>query len=137
MSRGQYRTCCMKERLFIKISRRDGLKCRQIHLKLLELYVHDAFPYSGVCHWSRQLLMSRESVEDARRTRQSPDFSVQLRIQSALEEIPLAFVRCSAEATQTPATILFCVLTKALGLGFCHSRSAPHLVSDDQKANRA
>jgi hypothetical protein len=36
--------------------------------------------------------MSREYVEGARRTGRPPDFSVQLRIQSAVEEMPLVSV---------------------------------------------
>jgi hypothetical protein len=70
----------MEECFFIKINRRDGLQCRQIQIKLLKLYGDDVLSYSKVCHWSRQFLMGREYVEDARRTGRPPDFSVQLRI---------------------------------------------------------
>jgi hypothetical protein len=36
-----------------------------------------------------------------------PDFSVQLRMQSALEGMPLALVECIAEARHIPTTTVF------------------------------
>jgi hypothetical protein len=38
----------MEQHLFIKFSRQDGLQCKQIHLKLLEVYGGDALSYSEV-----------------------------------------------------------------------------------------
>jgi hypothetical protein len=64
-------------------------------------------------------------------------FSVRLRIQSALEEMPLALVRCITEATYTPATTVFPILTEVVGLRFRHWRWVPHLISDDQQFDRA
>jgi hypothetical protein len=80
----------------------------------------DTLSCSEVCDWSRQFLMGREYLEGARRNGQSPDFSVQLRIQSALKEMPLVSVRCIAEATHTPVTTAFYILTEVLGLRFRH-----------------
>jgi hypothetical protein len=97
----------IEQRLFIQISRRDGLQCRQIHFKLLEVDGDEALSYVEVCDWSGQFLMGRKYVEDARRTGRSRDFSVQLRIQSAVEQMPRASVRWIAEATHTPATTVF------------------------------
>jgi hypothetical protein len=68
----------MEQRLFVKIGRRDGRQCRQIHLKLLELYGGDALSYLEVCYWSRQFLLDRDRVEGARRTGRPPDFIVHL-----------------------------------------------------------
>jgi hypothetical protein len=82
----------MEQHLVVQISLGDNLQCRQIHFKLLELDGDDALSYSEVCYWNQQFLMGPEYVEDARRTARAPDFSVQLRIQSALEEMPLASV---------------------------------------------
>jgi hypothetical protein len=76
----------MEQRPFIKISRLDGLQCRKIHHKLLELYGDDALFYSEMCYWSRQFLMGREYAEDARRTGRSANFGGQLRIQNAIGE---------------------------------------------------
>jgi hypothetical protein len=64
--------------------------------------------------------MRGEYVEDARRTGRSPNFSIQLRVQSALEGMPLPFVRCIIEATYAPATAVSHILTKVLGLRFSH-----------------
>jgi hypothetical protein len=66
----------------------------------------------------------------------TPDFIVQLRIQSELEEMALASVRCIAEATHTPAITLFYILTGVLGVRFRHWRWVPHFLSDDQKADK-
>jgi hypothetical protein len=52
----------MEQCLFIKISWRDSLQCRQLHLTLLELYGDDAPSYSEVYYWSGQFLMGREDV---------------------------------------------------------------------------
>jgi hypothetical protein len=49
--------------------------------------------------------------------------------------MPLGSVRYIAEATDTPATTVFYILTKVLGLRFCHWRWVPDLLSDDQKAD--
>jgi hypothetical protein len=108
----------MGQYLFIKISRRDDLECRQLHLKLFELCGDDALSYSEVCYWSRQFLMGWKYVEDPRRTLRPPGFSVQLRIQSALEEMTLASTRCIAEARHASATIVFYILTGVLGPRF-------------------
>jgi hypothetical protein len=71
----------MEQRLFIKIRRRDGLCCKQIHLKLLELYGGDGFSYSEVCYWIKQFFMRREHVEEARKTgRLISVFSFELRV---------------------------------------------------------
>jgi hypothetical protein len=121
----------------MKISRRDGLQCRQIYLKLVELCGNDALSYSEVCYWSQQFFIGRESVEDAKRTHRPSDFSIQLRIQSAHEEMPHASVPCITEARYTPATTMFYILTGALCLRFRHWRWVPHLLSDDQKVDRA
>jgi hypothetical protein len=86
----------MEQCLFIKSSRQNGLWCMQIHFKLLELYADNALSYSEVCSWSRQFLIDREYVEDARRTDQPPDLGFRLRIQSALEKLPIASVQCIA-----------------------------------------
>jgi hypothetical protein len=86
----------MEQRLFIKSRRQNGLRCMQIHFKLLKLYAGNALSYSEVCYWSRQFLMGREYVEDARRTSQPLDLGFRLRIQSALEKLPLASVQCIA-----------------------------------------
>jgi hypothetical protein len=96
----------MEQCIFVTISRRDGLQCRQIHLKLLELYSDDALSYSEEYFWSWQFLMDREYIKDAEDW-PTPDFSVQLRIQGALRETLLAFVRCIAKATHTSATTVF------------------------------
>jgi hypothetical protein len=93
--------------LVIKISRRDGLQYKQIHLKLLKLYGGDGLSYSEVCYWSKQFLMGLEYVEDPRRTGRPVDFGVQLRIQSALEEMPLGSVQCITEARSIPALTVF------------------------------
>jgi hypothetical protein len=53
--------------------------------------------------------MGRESVEDAGKTGQSPDFGIQLRIQSAIKELPLASDRYIPEASSTPVTAVFYV----------------------------
>jgi hypothetical protein len=127
----------MEQRLFLKISRRDDLQCRKIHLKLLELDDDDALSYSEVCCWSWQFLMGREYIENKRRTDRPSDFTVQLRIQTALEEVPFASVQCINEATHTPATTEFYILAEVLCLRFCPWRWAPHLLSDGQKAGRA
>jgi hypothetical protein len=82
----------MEQRLFVKISRRDGLQCRQLHLKLPELYGDDALFNSEVCDGSQQFVMGREYVEDGRRTGRLPDFRVHIRIQSAIEVMPLVSV---------------------------------------------
>jgi hypothetical protein len=66
-----------------------------------------------------------------------PDYSVQLRIQSELEEISHASFRCNAEAAHTPAPTVFYILTKVLSLRFRHWQCVPHLLSEDQKADRA
>jgi hypothetical protein len=58
----------LEQRLFIKISQRDGLQCKRLHLNLVELYGDDALSYSEVRYWSRQFLIDWEYVEDARRT---------------------------------------------------------------------
>jgi hypothetical protein len=79
----------MEQRLFIQISRRDGVDCKKLHIKLLELYGDDALSYPEVCYWSQPFLMGRECVKHARRTGRPPDFNVHLRIQSAFGEIPL------------------------------------------------
>jgi hypothetical protein len=47
--------------------------------------------------------------------------------------MPLASVRCIADATHIPATIVFSILTEVLGLRFHHWRWVSHLISDDQK----
>jgi hypothetical protein len=74
----------MEQRLFIQISRQNSLQFKRICLKLPELYGDDALSYSAVCHWSREFLMDRKSVEDARRTGRPPDFmsSFELRAHS-------------------------------------------------------
>jgi hypothetical protein len=97
----------MEQRLFNQVIRRDGVHCRQIHLKLLELYGDDALSYSEMFCWSGQFLVGREHVGDARRIGRRPEFNIQLRIQSLLEEIPLTDVRCIAEASQAPAKPCF------------------------------
>jgi hypothetical protein len=112
----------MEQRLFNKITRPDGLQCKQIPLKLLELYDDYALSYSQMCYQSRHSLMGREYVEDARRTGRRSDFGIQLRIQSGLEELPHASVRCSVEAMSTPALTVFYILTEVLGLRFRHWR---------------
>jgi hypothetical protein len=66
--------------------------------------------------------MSRECVEDLRKTRRHPDFGIQLRIESALEEMPFTYVRTIAEATHTAATIVLHILTEILTLTFLHWR---------------
>jgi hypothetical protein len=69
----------VEQRFFVKISRRDGSQCRQIHLKFLERYGDDTLSYSEVCYCNAQFVMVEEFVEDASRTAgRSPDFSVQL-----------------------------------------------------------
>jgi hypothetical protein len=117
----------------MKVSRRDGLQCRQIHLKLLELYGDDALSYSEACYWSRQGLMDREDVEGARRTGRSTDFSVQPRIQSKLQEIPFASVRCIAEDMHAPATTVIYSSTEVFGLKSRHWGWVLQLLLDDQK----
>jgi hypothetical protein len=67
----------------------------------------------------------------------TPEFTVQLRIQSALEEMPLVSVRCIAKVTHTSATTVFYILTEVLGLRFRHWRWVTHLLSYNQKVDRA
>jgi hypothetical protein len=81
--------------------------------------------------------MGWEYVEDARSTDRLPDFRIQLRIQSVVEELPLASVRCIAEARRTPKSTVFYILTELLALRFHHWQWVPHLVSDGQKADKA
>jgi hypothetical protein len=69
---------------------------------------------------NREFFMDQEYVEDARRALRLPDFGIQLRIQSAFEELPLAPVGCIANAMYTFATIGFSVLTEVLSLRFHH-----------------
>jgi hypothetical protein len=97
------------EHVFVKISRRDSLYYRQIQLQLPKLYGNDTLSDSKVCGWSQQFLMGREReyVEDARGNDRLPDFSVQLRIQNPLEEMPCASVLCIAEDTHAAATTVF------------------------------
>jgi hypothetical protein len=81
----------MEQRLFIEIRRRDGLQCRQIHLKLLELYGDDAISYWEVCSWSWQFLMNRQYLEDAKKTGRPPisAFSFEFRVHSKRCRLPL------------------------------------------------
>jgi hypothetical protein len=53
------------------------------------------------------------------------------------EELPLASVRCIAEATRTSATTIGYILTKVLGLRFHQWRWASRLMSSNQKSNGA
>jgi hypothetical protein len=66
--------------------------------------------------------MGPKYLLDARKSNQPPDFSVQLRIQSVLEEMALTSIRCIAEAAHTPATTVFHSLTEVLRLRFRHWR---------------
>jgi hypothetical protein len=77
--------------------------------------------------------MDRVYVEDARGIGQPPDFSVQLRIQSALEEMSFAFAQCIAEAMYTSATTVLYILTEVPDLRFGRWRWLPRLLSDSQK----
>jgi hypothetical protein len=112
----------MEQRLFIKIFHRDGLRCQQIYLKLLELYGRDALSDSQESYRSREFLMYRENVENARRTGQPVDFGAQLRVQTVFEERPFASARCIAEAKHIPAMTVFYTLAEVLGLKFRHGR---------------
>jgi hypothetical protein len=69
--------------------------------------------------------MGREYVEDARRTGLPPDFSVQLRIQTAVGEMPFTSIRCIGEARHTLGATVVYILREVLSL-----------VSDDHKADR-
>jgi hypothetical protein len=93
------------------------MQCTQIHFKLLEQYGDDILSYAEVCCWSREFLTagSMPKMQEG-----LANFSVQLRIQSALDEMPLTSVQCIAKATRPPATTVFYVLTEVLGLRFRH-----------------
>jgi hypothetical protein len=66
----------MEQLLFIKISHRDALSCKQIGLNLPELYGGGAFSDAAICLWSRQFFMGQEHVEDGRRTGRYPDLGI-------------------------------------------------------------
>jgi hypothetical protein len=80
--------------------------------------------------------LSRESVQHAGRLADLPislfsfAFGVHWRML-------FASVRCIAEAADTHAITVFYVLTKVLGLRFHHWRWVSHLLSDNQKSDRA
>jgi hypothetical protein len=81
--------------------------------------------------------MDREYVEDAGKTGRLPNFDIQLRIQCALEEMPLDSVLRIAVATRIPVIAVFYILIEVLALRFVHWRWVPNLLSDDQMADRA
>jgi hypothetical protein len=83
---------------------------------MLELYGDDVLSYPEVWYWSRQFLRGRGHVEDARRTGPHPDFSVQVRSQSALEETIFASNRWVADATCILTTTMFYILREVLGV---------------------
>jgi hypothetical protein len=85
----------------------------------------------------RQLLMGRESVEDARRTGRPPIsvFSFEFRVHSRRCHLPLF------DVLPTPDTLLqqscFPFIREILDLRFRHWRWVPHLLSEDQRTDRA
>jgi hypothetical protein len=122
------------ERRPFKITRRGCLQCRQIHIMSAELYDGDMFSCSEVCYCCGPFLVGWKYAEDARRTRRHSDFGIHLRIQTALEETPLASIRCTAEARRTPASTAFHILTNVPGLRFRDWRWLPQRVSAVQEA---
>jgi hypothetical protein len=54
------------------------------------------------------MLKTREGLANA-------DFGIEFRIQSLFQELPHVFVQGIAEATHTPAMIIFYILAQVLG----------------------
>jgi hypothetical protein len=61
----------MEERFFVKITCRNGLEYRQIHLNLFKLPDAEMLSHSEMCSWGGQFFMDLVFVKDARGTGRS------------------------------------------------------------------
>jgi hypothetical protein len=85
---------------------------------------------AGSSSWAGSVLKTQDGLD----TRQ---FRCSALNSECVRRIPLAYVRCIAKAAYTPVTTVFYILTEGLVLRFHHWRWVPHLLSDDQKPDRA
>jgi hypothetical protein len=123
-----YGTC-----LFIKINHRNVLECKEICLKLLELYGGDAFSDSEVCYWSSQFLIDRENVEDSRITDRRFRYSASNSGCIGRAVICICSMHCRACVYSCINSVSY--NDRGTGPRFRHWRWAPYLLSEGQKAD--
>jgi hypothetical protein len=101
----------MQQRIFLKITFKDGLNALASYRKLVERHGQNALGYHSVTYWRCEVRGRRKDVEDCPKCERPPDFGIGLRVARASEDLLNVPVRRIAEITGYEPSTMFSMTT--------------------------